>query len=86
MKKLILITVSCLLFITAWESTGQEPERISADLILRNGRIYTVDASRSWVQSIAVSNGVIIAIGSNRELEVWSGENTTVIDLENRMG
>ena len=57
----------------------------SADLVLKNGHIYTVDAVRSWAQAIAVTDGVIVAVGSNEEIEVFIGEGSTVIDLAGRM-
>src|SRR5690242_13704285 len=37
----------------------------TADLILVNGKIITVDASDSIAQAVAISSGKIIAVGSN---------------------
>lgn len=37
-----------------------------ADLILTNGRIYTVDTARPWAQAVAISGGRILAVGSVR--------------------
>ncbi|MFN0032044.1 MAG: amidohydrolase [Flavobacteriales bacterium] len=39
-----------------------------ADLIIHNARIYTVDASFSIQEAMAVKNGIIIAIGPEREI------------------
>ena len=57
----------------------------AADLIFRNGRIYTVDAKRSWAQAVAVKSGKIVAVGSDAEVLAWQGAATKVSDLAGRM-
>ena len=32
----------------------------AADLVLRNGAVYTVDAARSWAEAVAVKDGKIV--------------------------
>jgi predicted amidohydrolase YtcJ len=45
---------------------GQNTAKIGeADLIFHGGRIYTVDADRSWSQAVAVKGGKIVAVGSD---------------------
>jgi len=53
----------------------------SADLVLTNGHIYTVDNARPVVSAIAVRGGRIVFVGSDAEAKVLSGPGTTVIDL-----
>ena len=60
--------------------TGQEP----ADLIVTHGVIHTVDPAAPRAEAMAVSNGVIVAIGSAEEVEPYRGPATAVIDLEGR--
>ena len=57
----------------------------TADLIVRNGRIYTVDANRSWVSAIAIRNGRVIAVGDDAAVEPHKAAETTIVDLEGRM-
>lgn len=57
----------------------------SADLILRNGRIYTVDRARSWASSVAIRNGRYIAVGDDAALEAHRGASTEIVDLQGRM-
>jgi predicted amidohydrolase YtcJ len=57
----------------------------SADLILRNGRIYTVDRARSWASAVAVRNGAFIAVGDDAMVERAKGPSTRVVDLGGRM-
>lgn len=55
------------------------------DLILTNGRIYTVDAKDSWAEAVAVTGGRIVAVGSAAEIGALKGPHTKVEDLGGRM-
>jgi predicted amidohydrolase YtcJ len=57
----------------------------AADLVVRNGRIYTVDRSRPWVTAIAVKAGRIVAAGGDADMRMLTGEKTEVIDLGGKM-
>lgn len=54
---------------------------IKADLILKNGLIYTVDTSNSWVEAAACAEGRILAVGKYSDLICLADENTRVVDL-----
>ncbi len=56
-----------------------------ADLVLRNGAVYTLDAVRSWARAIAVSDGSIVHVGSDETVEPFIGEQTRIVDLGGRM-
>ncbi len=64
---------------------GEQTVTESADLILRNGYVYTVDASRSIAEAIAVRNGEIVLVGDNASVTELEGEHTRLVDLEGRM-
>ena len=55
---------------------------VPADLILRNGRILTVDAGFSVAQSVAVASSRILAVGSDAEMATLAGPRTRIIDLK----
>jgi predicted amidohydrolase YtcJ len=57
---------------------------VSADLVLINGKIVTMDPGESIREAVAVKFGVILAVGSNDEVGGLVGEGTEVIDLEGR--
>ena len=59
----------------------QGPAPQPADLVLRNGRIVTLDATRPEAQAIAARNGAIVAVGSDAEVGRFVGPATQVIDL-----
>jgi predicted amidohydrolase YtcJ len=56
-----------------------------ADLVLRNGKIVTVDPNRPEAQAIAISGYTIAAVGGDEEIARYVGPNTQVIDLNGRL-
>jgi predicted amidohydrolase YtcJ len=52
-----------------------------ADLVLRNGKIVTMDASAPTAQALAARGDRISALGSNADAAKWIGPRTRVIDL-----
>jgi len=57
----------------------------TADMILKNGMIYTVDTNDTTAEAIAVKNGKIIFVGSSADVEKYKGDKTQVIDLKGKM-
>ncbi|MEC9414983.1 MAG: amidohydrolase, partial [Pseudomonadota bacterium] len=57
----------------------------SADLVLHNGAIYTVDENHSWAQSIAIKDGKIVYVGSDAGAEEFIGSKTRTVDLKAKM-
>jgi predicted amidohydrolase YtcJ len=55
-----------------------------ADLIFKNGAIYTVDKRRPRVSALAVKAGKIVALGSDEEIEGLKTAGTRLVDLEGR--
>jgi hypothetical protein len=56
-----------------------------ADLILQNGKIYTVNEAQPWAEAIAIKNGQIVFVGANSEINNYKGPQTTLIELGGRM-
>ncbi len=61
-----------------------EPE-VAADLVLRNGKVVTVDDNVPDGEAIAVKGDTILAVGSNREISEFVGRDTEVIDLDGQL-
>jgi len=55
-----------------------------ADLIFVNGKIVTVDQDFSVARAVAVSGDTIIAVGSDRMIRKYAGNETRIIDLEGK--
>jgi hypothetical protein len=60
--------------------TAQE----AADLIVTGGAIHTADPDAPLAQAMAVSGGIIVAVGSAEEIKPYRGSGTASIDLGGR--
>ena len=52
-----------------------------ADLVLRNGKIVTMNSTAPTAQAMAVRGDKIAALGTDRQAQQWIGPQTKVIDL-----
>src|SRR5262245_743200 len=83
MKKLLLILLPLVLLALTLKA-AQPKKETKADVVLRHGRIYTMDASRSWARSIAIKEGKIIYVGEDSGITPLIDDNTTTIELDNK--
>jgi len=60
-------------------------EQTSADLILENGRIYTVDKSNAWAEAVAIDDGRIVYVGSTDGAAKYKDSDTKSINLDGKM-
>ncbi|NOX53336.1 MAG: amidohydrolase [Planctomycetes bacterium] len=75
------MTITVTMLATA---RAAEPRR-AADLVLRNGRVVTMDPACREAQAIAIRGDRIAAVGPNAEVQRWIGPRTRVIDLRGRL-
>jgi len=75
------LTLAFLAATTSLTLLGQTPQTAPADLVLRGGRIVTVDDRTPEAQALAASGGTIVAIGSNADIAKHIGPSTQVIEL-----
>ena len=61
-------------------SGSSNPE--SADVVFKNGNIYTVNERQPRAQAVAVKAGKIIFVGSNSDVKAYEGKGTRVVDLK----
>jgi hypothetical protein len=52
----------------------------AADLIVRGGRVYTVDDALPWAEAVAVRGERILAVGAEDEILELAGPSTEVLD------
>ena len=57
----------------------------SADAVVVNARIYTVNTAQPWAEAVAVRAGKIAAVGSASDVEKYRGPSTKVIDADGRL-
>ena len=75
------LLVSALL--AAIIATLSPPHRMieQADLVLKNGNIYTVNERQPRAEAVAVKGDRIVFVGSNRDAQKYVAKSTRVIDL-----
>jgi predicted amidohydrolase YtcJ len=73
------IAASCLLVFAFAAGCGTGPK--PADLIILNGRLVTVDDEMPAAQALAARDGMIVAVGTDEEIERYRGMETKAIDL-----
>ena len=64
---------------------GEGTSSGSADLVLTNGKIVTVDDANPEVEAVAIAGDTIVAVGSSQEMDAYVGDGTRVIDLDGRL-
>jgi predicted amidohydrolase YtcJ len=58
---------------------------VVADLVLRGGKVVTVDGAVPDGEAIAVKGETIIAVGTDEEIDDYIGRSTEVIDLDGKL-
>jgi predicted amidohydrolase YtcJ len=84
MKKMLLAGL-ILSFLSGFSALNGVEEGLMADMVLLNGRIFTVDAARPWAQAAAIRDGRFVAVGKDEEIKGLIGQDTEVIDLAGKL-
>jgi len=74
----VLVLILCLVSI----GIGQPP---SADVVLMNGRVFTSDSARPFVEALAIRGDRVTAVGTSAEIASMAGPQTTRLDLGGRV-
>ena len=82
---ILLIGAAALAPLGTMCSMGQAPVATPADLVLRHGRIVTVDEKQPEAQALASIGGKIVAIGTDADIAKYVGASTNVIDLNGQL-
>jgi predicted amidohydrolase YtcJ len=77
--------VAALAVLASGCSSGERHSAAPADIVLRHGGIYTVDAQRSWAQAMAIRDGEIVVMGKDADVEAYIGPATRIVDLTGHM-
>jgi len=57
----------------------------AADIVLFNGKVFTVNADRPWAQAVAIRGSRILAVGDDGPVRALADANTRSIDLGGRV-
>lgn len=58
---------------------------MTADLIIHNAKIYTVDQRQPWAEAVACGHGRILAVGTNADILSLAGPQTQQLDAGGRL-
>lgn len=72
----LLIILVSLCFPTTYAQTKK------ADIVFKNGNVYTVNDKQPRAQAIAVTGGKIVFVGSDMDARQYEGATTKVVDLK----
>lgn len=75
MKNFVPRLLATALAFASWEAMA------GADMVLLNGKVFTADKARPMAQAIAVTDGKVLAVGSDAEISALADAGTQRIDL-----
>lgn len=79
------LTAAAAMLALAQASPGAASAGAGADTIYRNGTVITVDDHRPSAQAVAVKDGRIVGVGSDREVLARWGKGAKVVDLHRQV-
>ena len=83
MKLLIGCLCAGLLSVAAFFQKPEKPE--PADLVLKNGLVYTLNDDQPRAEAVAVRYGQIVFIGSTADAKKYEAKTTRVVDLKGKV-
>lgn len=86
MRRYVLRNMAmCFLLLGLYGNITQAQVRKStADLVLTNGVIYTLEENRPKAQAVAIIDNRIAVVGTNADVQPFIGPQTRVIDLQGK--
>jgi hypothetical protein len=82
--RIAIIAAVAGLVLWEWEGQSAPPAVHTADLIIVNGKLWTVDPAKPEAQALAVWRDRITAVGADAEIRSLAGPATKLIDLHGR--
>src|SRR5579863_2149223 len=83
-QRIVTVTAVILLAVAGLRAQPLQQAGQTADLILSNGKIITVDERFTIAQAVAIKGDRVVAVGANQEMVQLAGPNTRRIDLMGR--
>lgn len=78
--------IFCLVTLTIlFSSTIRSENQLKADIVFKNGNIYTVNPKQPWAEAVAIANNLIIYVGNDNNAQKYIGSTTKVVDLHQNM-
>jgi predicted amidohydrolase YtcJ len=74
-SSITIAALICLVFVSSSQAQ-------TADTVYVNSRVYTVDESAPWAEAFAVKGERFLAVGNEKDVKPFIGDETRVIDLD----
>lgn len=87
-KKNILVFTLVFVLTLVGFSSGTLPKHLdplAPDTIYLNGKVITMDKDATIAEAVAVKDGKIISVGSNKEISKLKGSQTKIVDLNKKV-
>ena len=73
------------LFLSVPGMAASETSTPPADVIITNARIYTMNPANQWAEAVAIRGEKIVAVGDRKQIDIYRGPSTKVIDAGQRL-
>ncbi len=73
--KRIFIYLTAIMILTTVSCTNQE----KADLVIINGKVFTVDESNPFAQAVAIKGETVIAVGTTKDISAYVDKDSTIV-------
>src|SRR5579863_9445753 len=80
-----VLALAMVLVFSISAAAAQDTTIQSADAILTNGKVYTVNAKQPWAHAVAIRSGKIVSVGDDAEIAKLHGPATKVIDAGGKL-
>ncbi len=77
------LSISLVVFALSAVAWGQTAT--SADTVIVNARIYTVNTQQPWAEALAIRGDKVVAVGGAKEIARYRGASTKVIDAQGKL-
>lgn len=83
----LAIPLSFLIFLamTVSHAADATSQHLSADMVVINARVYTLNPKQAWAEALAIHDEEIVFVGSNKDVEAYRDKKTKVIDAGGRL-
>jgi predicted amidohydrolase YtcJ len=85
MKKRLFFIITIILPVIFTESCINNEFKNTADLVIKNAKIWTGNPAQNEAEALAVKDNKLIFVGTTEGVEKWVGDKTEVIDAKGMM-
>ena len=82
---MVMASATVILALTMVCPRSHADDKTPADMVIRGGRVVTVDRDFRIVDAMAIRKGRVVTVGTNKKIAKWVGRSTRVIELRGRM-